>query len=423
MKKMSLVLSVLLAATLSVSAQQVKISMVYAGGDPLTKQLISEAVAAFKKANPSVSIVEFPSVGGGSYLDFIKVKDAVGEFPDLIEMRDTALFYRAGKLAPLPAEVTQLVSGPVRFGGQVYTLSYSAQAPLGMIYNADLFQKNGWTEPKTYAEFLSLLEKIKAKKISPIVVGGKDLWHMGFLYSKFWQDEVSAKNPNFIADRYAGKVRFTDASVKKAFTLWSDLFKKGYVDNGFVSTADNQTASILVAGKAAMLYSGTWMLQQIKDADPSFNIGWFPIPPTSGSALHLIGGATAQGWAMSVEAAKDPAKSKAILDFLKFFFQKDNYTGFITQFNGIPSITEKVTYKTSIPAMEDILDVYADTPGKQLMWNQNVGENELPPGFRDFTYKTGMEILVGMKTIDEGLKSIDTQWETATKDFNPVLKK
>ena len=101
------------------AAQEVTLTMAYAGGDPLFKALIHDSVMAFTRANPGVRIEEHASPVGNSYLDFIQVLDATGEFPDVVEMRGTPLFYRAGKLAPLPDEVAGLVVDPVTFGGKV----------------------------------------------------------------------------------------------------------------------------------------------------------------------------------------------------------------------------------------------------------------------------------------------------------------
>jgi raffinose/stachyose/melibiose transport system substrate-binding protein len=416
-------IAILLILGLSAAATEgLTLSMVYAGGDSLTKESIHEVVSAFEKANPGVDIAESPSIAGSSYLEYVQVLDAAGQFPDLIEMRDAPQFIRAGKLAPLPEEVAALVVDPIRFGGKVYTVSQVAQAPLGMIYNAKFFRENKLSEPRTYAKFLELLDAIKARKATPIVVGGKDLWHLSFTFTKYYIDEVASKNPNFIADRYAGKVKFTDSPMRRALAAWAELFSPGHgwVDPGFYNVADNQTASALIGDKAIMLYSGTWMLQQIHDADPLFEIGWFPVPSPADDKINLVGGSTAQGWAMSAEAAKDPAKAKAILGFIKFFFRKDNYQNFLRRQNGIPSTTERVSYQSAVPVMGKILDIYYRTAGKQLMWNQNVGANELPPGFRDYAYMQCMELLLGARDVDSTARALDAQWESATRDFNPA---
>ncbi|MDR3191466.1 MAG: hypothetical protein LBT87_00190, partial [Treponema sp.] len=79
------------------------ITITYATGNQLTADLMHARVEGFMRENPQVTLVEKLS-NEGSYLDAIRTLDAVGEFPDLIEMRDTPLFARAGKLGELPAD-------------------------------------------------------------------------------------------------------------------------------------------------------------------------------------------------------------------------------------------------------------------------------------------------------------------------------
>jgi raffinose/stachyose/melibiose transport system substrate-binding protein len=250
-------------------------------------------------------------------------------------------------------------------------------------------------------------------------VGGKDLWHLGFLFAKFFYDEVSAKNPDWIADRYSGRVRWTDPEPRRAMEAYAELFLKGYVEKGFMSTSDSQTASMLVWGRAAMLYSGTWMFQQIQEADPSFEIGWFPLPSKDGK-INLIGGSTAAGWAISARCAESTEKAKAALDYIRFFFSRDQYLRFVKESNGIPSTREPLRYE-SIQAMEKALDAFNAAKSKQLMWNSRIGRNELPPSFRNYAYKVSIEWLLG-SPIGEGLKKLDEEWDREARDFNPVLR-
>ena len=75
----------------SYGQQQFSFSIVYAGGDLAHKQGMSTVIADFERSHPNIQVNEISS-GSGSYLDFLRTKDAVGEFPDLVEMRDTQMF-------------------------------------------------------------------------------------------------------------------------------------------------------------------------------------------------------------------------------------------------------------------------------------------------------------------------------------------
>lgn len=54
------------------------------------------------------------------------------------------------------------------------------------------------------------------------------------------------------------------------------------------------------------------------------------------------------------------------------------------------------------------------------MWNSKAGVNELPPDFRNFTYKTTVEVLLGQRSVDSAVAEMNKSWKTATMSFNPV---
>lgn len=400
--------------------KDVKITFFYSIGDPLFKQIVEDRTAAFMKKNPKIKI-ENISISGGSYLDGLKTKDAVGEFPDMLEGRDVPLWARAGKLAEVSSSLMDLVENPPLLDGKAYTVPYAAANSLGFFYNAKMFKDFGLNEPKTYKEFLDLCEKIKAKKVAPIVVGDKDIFHVGFLWNAFFMNGITSKNPNWIADRYQGKVKWTDADMGNTFKQYTELFTKGYVEPGFMSTADNQIASVLVSGKAAMFYSGTHMFKQIADADPKFEIGWFPMPDENGK-INMVGGSPLQGWSYSVSADKDADKKKAIDAFIRFWFEKDNYVDFLQQMGAVPTTKQKYDIKYPVAGMSEVLDAVNKASYKELMWNSKWGTNEIPSAFRNFAYKVAQEWSTGTTSIEDGLKKLDAEWDVQSKDFNPTKK-
>ncbi|MBW7453538.1 ABC transporter substrate-binding protein [Paenibacillus sepulcri] len=398
--------------------KKVTMNFVYAGGDPATKQAISDAVNAFTKTHPNITINQEPS-GSGPYADFLKTKDAVGEFPDFLEMRDTQIYADAGKLAELPSDLVELIDNAPKVNDKYYVLPFTSVAPNGIIYSKALFEKAGITaEPKTYDEFLADTQKIKDLGVSPIVIGGKDVWHMGFWVNKYLMDQVFIQNPDWNAQRSAGKVSFTDANVVSAMKDFTELFDKGFVDKGWLSTADNQTASLLTSGKAAMLYSGPWMFPTIAEADPSFEFDFFPLPDREGN-LIVNGLLSPQGLSLSAEAAKDPDKAAAFSEFVKFFFSPEQYGNYLKSANAIPSTKEKVTYEAS-PQLQKVIDLMADpNVKKSATINGFWGENQIPPQFRDWFYKLAQQwVSTGKPSVEDAMKMADEEWDKEVKAKN-----
>lgn len=395
----------------------VTISIGYATGDPATKQAIETTIDAFTEANPHITIKNISETTSDSYLDWLKTKDAVGEFPDLVEMRDTKVFADAGKLAELPQELHGLFTYLPEYDGKYYNAPLTGNAPNGIIYSKKAYADAGVTElPKTYDEFLAIQEKLAASGISPIVVGGKDLFHMGFWVNYFLINNVYKVDPDWNSKRTAQTASFTDATVVQAITDYKELFTK-YVDKGWLSTGDNQTASMLITGKAAQLYSGPWMFGQIAEADPSFEFGFYAVPNRDGSVI-VNGLPTLQGWSLSAEAAKDPAKVGAITAFIQFFFDPAQYSPYLATVNGIPTTKAEVTYETG-EQMQEVLRLMADSSvPKAMMINQWFGENAIPPQFRNWFYKLLQDLVVNNGDVAEYMKQSDTEYDNNVKANN-----
>lgn len=401
-------------ATTEPKADPVTISIGYATGDPATKQAIETTIDAFTAANPHITIKNVSETTSDSYLDWLKTKEAVGEFPDLVEMRDTKVFADAGKLAELPQQLHSLFTFLPEYDGKHYNAPLTGNNPNGIIYSKKAYADAGVTElPKTYDEFIEIQEKLQASGISPIVVGGKDLFHMGFWVNYFLISNVYSVDQDWNSKRTAQTASFTDAEAVQAITDYKELFTK-YVDKGWLSTGDNQTASMLVTGKAAQLYSGPWMFGQIEEADPSFEFGFYAVPNRDGSII-VNGLPTLAGWSLSAEASKDAAKVEAITEFIKFFFAPEQYSPYLATVNGIPTTVAEVSYETG-EQMQEVLRLMSDSSvEKSMMINQWYGDNAIPPQFRNWFYKLLQELVVNNGDVVDYMKQADTEYDSNVK--------
>ena len=55
-----------------------------------------------------------------------------------------------------------------------------------------------------------------------------------------------------------------------------------------------------------------------------------------------------------------------------------------------------------------------------LMWNQEVGNRELPPDFRNFTFKTCIEVAQGSRDVASASSELQKTWNVALQSFNPT---
>jgi raffinose/stachyose/melibiose transport system substrate-binding protein len=400
----------------SIVTEPTQLTFIFADGDEGAKIVMNDVVNKFNAAYPDITVTIEPG-NGGAYSELLKTKDSVGEFPDIMEMRDTAVYVRAGKLAPLPDDVVNLFKTTTAFDGQVYTAPLAAENTNGIIYNKAYFDENGWTEPQTYDEFLELCQKIKDKgDMAPLVVGGQDIWHMGFWFHKAYNDQVLSKDPDFIKHCYEGTKDFSDDSIKATFEELKTIMQ--YAQDGWVSTPDAQINTFFVNDMAAMMYSGTHMFAQVSEAAPEFEMGWFAVPSPDGKT-RLVGGGGAGGLAISAEAAQDPNKKAVAEEFIRFFFAPENYQFYCERMSAIPSTVE-VPELNVTEVFQEVVDATGTADALSPMWNGFVGENELPPDFRNFTYKTLIEVLQDTRDIDSACNEMNKTWNVAKESFNPI---
>ena len=132
-------------------------------------------------------------------------------------------------------------------------------------------------------------------------------------------------------------------------------------------------------------------------------------------------GAAANGFAISAEAARNPVRKAAAEEFIRFFFAKENYQYYCDARDIVPTTVDapERQYSDLMKKMMEALES-ADEVGP--MWNNEIGNRELPFDFRNFTYKTVIEVLQGKRDIDSACEEINKIWESSTRSFNPLKK-
>ena len=405
--------SMMLAGNVSAATE---LTYIFADGDEGAKSSMQTIVNDFNAAYPDYAVRIEPG-NGGAYSEFMKTKDSVGEFPDVMEMRDTAMYVRAGKLEPLSQEIQDLFKTTTEFYGDVYTAPLAGENTDGIIYNKKYFDEKGYEEPATYEEFIALCQAIKDDgEMAPLVVGGQDIWHLGFWFNKAYDDQVISQDEDFIEHCYDGSKDFNDPAFRAVFEEMAEIMQ--YAQDGWTSTPDAQITTFLVSDMAAMMFSGTHMFSQIEAADPDFEYGWFAVPSPDGQT-RLVGGAGVGGLSISAESAQDSEKKAAAEEFIKFFFAPENYKLYCETLSFIPTTVDQPDMNVS-PVFQEVIDATNNADHLSPMWNGKPGNNELPPDFRNFTYKTCIEYLQGTMDLDTAMDELNKTWQTAIQSFNPL---
>ena len=146
---------------------------------------------------PDVAIVPRP----GALLGLAKQ----GAIKDLGSLGITKSYLKARYDAGLIALLTS--------GGKIYGLPAKGNSKSVVWYRPDQFKKYKLKPAKTWAQLISITNKLRAKGQKPWAAGAKDSWTLTDWFENVY---IRTAGPAKYQRLFTGKVKFTDASVKTA---------------------------------------------------------------------------------------------------------------------------------------------------------------------------------------------------------------
>ncbi len=189
----------------------------------------------------------------------------------------------------------------------------------GFWYNKALFEQAGCEAPTTWDEFEAVLEKLDAAGIQPLVTGGSDKWLATRLINAY---AVRTMGNDVMTKAADGEIDYTDEGLVAAAQKLADWADKGYFGEGVTTVDANTAGSMVMSGKGAIFYTGSWFTQNL--TDPSQNpagddgIGFFNIPVADES----VSSATSYSMNCGNILALDKAKfDEGTAWFLKYFIE------------------------------------------------------------------------------------------------------
>ena len=193
-------------------------------------------------------------------------------------------------------------------------------------YDKRMFRKHGWSPPKTWGEFTSLCEKIKAAGIAPIAFQGKYPDYAWATILALYQRLVPFENYYAMQDAKPGA--FLDPEWVHAARLMQELAAK-YYEPGAMAMTHTESQLEWVNGRAAIVFCGMWLKNEMKSAiPPGFEMDCFAVPPVEGGKgdANAVWGTGGEDFFVFADA-KHP---KEAADFLKFMISIECAPDYIT---------------------------------------------------------------------------------------------
>ncbi|MGV9853163.1 ABC transporter substrate-binding protein [Streptomyces sp. NPDC003442] len=383
----------------------------------LTAKYWDDAIARASAEVPGVTIKKLvaPSVDRVGYA---KQLAASGQLPDIMIAVSPNGFAQAGQLAPwTDGELADFVSphsNPI--GGKVYQLPYNTQPTPLVYYNKSDFAAAGITAPpKTYAALLDDCAKLKAKGINPFVVGGggKDTWADMYPLIGAVATDTYQQDPDWLAQKAAGKAKFTDPAFTKAVGKVAALAKKGYLDTAGLSRSYAASEQAFRDDKGAMYPMGSWFATSADAKKPSFDVGVFAWPSDDGSLAvpaYTGGGMSVSSKATNVDLAKKWA--------LAFMLDKTSLDNSVKTDGSIIALKDYTTPSDIGPVYTETLRLYQDAVKQNAIVNAfsvETGDGSMPAGLADKTAAGVADLINGKKSAHQFGSFLDDEWAKASQ--------
>ncbi len=176
------------------------------------------------------------------------------QFDELVTndlVRDVDAVAKAGKwreIMPKP-----IVDATVR-EGKFFAVPVNIHGQNWMFYNTKVFADAGLEVPKTFPELVETGEKLKAKGIIPIALGGQPNWEhnlfravlVGHGGADMFRKLYGARDPQITKD----------PKFKEAVELFGKM--RALVDPGSPGRNWNDATALVITNKAAMHFNGDW---------------------------------------------------------------------------------------------------------------------------------------------------------------------
>ncbi len=355
-------------------------------------------VEGFASENPDAPAIELiPS--STDHEGEIKTRLGGGNIPDMWMTHGWSLRRYSEYLLDLSdqawaADVSPLLSD-VMFGegGELFALPLNVDIA-GILYNADVIEEAGYKveDIKTWDDFFTVCDAVKANGKIPIYNAGKDRWPTGlyvdWIAPTYFTDEdnQSMLDGTFVTDKYRSTLDIVDQFAQ------NEYFNPDYSS----ATADDISRA-LAQGDTAFSFIMNFALVTAFEYAPEGNMGVMPIPNEEGAEPYTVCGEKD-----AIGIAKDGANVDTCIKFLEYMAQPENIAALATSSGQMSGLTSATADLGPLTASFEVVAEYPGVPYFDRVF--------MPSGSWDAIVATTEMVVTQQKTLDEAMTEIEEEY-------------
>ena len=246
--------------------------------------------------------IDYQIIPSDQYFNVLQTKLNSGEGPDIFggqsgvsDLKTTLNVEKnAVDLSDQPWAKLEdpLVSAQSTVNGKIYGLTLWATTATTWVvnYNKAIFDKYGLSEPKTYAEFKAVCQKLLDNGIQPIFEPISDGWH-----HVLWFPELGPRyeqvTPGLADALDANKAKFADnPTMLTVVQELKEMYDAGFMGQNALSDSYADRDKVMASGKVGMIVANLTFPQEVEAAYPDVKadtIGQFVIPLADNQVLNI----------------------------------------------------------------------------------------------------------------------------------------
>lgn len=264
-------------------------------------------------------------------------------------------------------------------------------------YNKDLFEQAGITEaPKTFDELLADCKLLQDQEIIPIAMGAD--WP---ILRYIAQVPFRLTGNEYIENAVSGEGSFGEEAGLKGAQFIQDIAQ--YFQEGWSSADYDTMIDLFASGQAAIMYNGTWALDQAdmigEDGNIKDNIGYFTMPTYSDADVTTATDFFANsgiGTAIRTDAVDDEMKA-----WIKYLLE--HFADASLSYDQLPSVMPDEETMQSLPKVyQQIIEDVSNVKEYAKCWDVVIDSALVEP-----LEKETVILALGQETPEEWAANMD----------------
>ncbi|MBW3632543.1 MAG: extracellular solute-binding protein [Chloroflexi bacterium] len=375
----------------------------------------AEAIyAAFEEQNPNVTITR-ESFSTDQMRDVVNTAISSGTGPDVI-FYDAGPGY-AGVLADadllLPLEDyasqhgwTERVAEPAieatTIDGTLYGMPLQTDL-IGMYYNQTLLEQEGLEVPQTLDELVTFCGEAVEKGYIPTAFADNDGWPA---FHQFSMTANQMVGPDGIQALLNNEGSWDTPEIVTAIeAFFVTLRDAGCFPEDPVAIPYEDGNSLFYNGEALLHTTGSWLIAEIEEQMPDFEVGFVPFPEIEGGVGRVWISGVGSAWYIA-SATQNPDEAAAFIDYL---FSQEAVEQWIEGSRYFVPVEVDTANIEIGPLNSQVIETLQTAGDEGVQFGYNV-DVLAPPEFNEMMSSGFQAILVGGKTAEQQAADLEAAW-------------